>query len=257
MRPDIISVFARLCLVLIGIAGFCIICFANPEISTTEDDSTVIVGDAPEEKVYVFGRSVIVKKHAAEVLAVGGDVDIEGRVDGDVATIGGNITQREGAYIGGDIIVIGGTYKSESQSPLREFGKQTVVFGFLEEQLRNFGQNPSQIFSPSFSLSFLAQRIFVVHCGSSSPRLDDYSSRRGWSLCCPDTIIIVKDMCSRCDSLSYNRWIDNWRPTVLPNYFVSNSGLDGNVSSYSRLCIGPGYTSGQSRKVCPKTFSFS
>lgn len=135
---------------------------AHPEISTSDDQSTIIVNNAPEEKIVAFGKSVIVKKQAEGVIAVGGDIIIEGRVEGDVATIGGNITQKEGAYIGGDIIVFGGTYKSESQTPLREAGKETVVFGFLEEELRNFGQNPAQIFSPSFSLSFLAQRVFVA-----------------------------------------------------------------------------------------------
>lgn len=122
----------------------------------------MIVNDAPEEKVLAFGKSVEVKKQAAEVLSVGGDVTVEGRVEGDVATLGGNIIQKEGAYIGGDIIVIGGTYKSESATPLRAAGKETVVFGILEEELRNFGQNPTEIFSPSFSLGFLAQRIFVA-----------------------------------------------------------------------------------------------
>lgn len=163
LRPQCVSaVLMKSCLVAAGIFCSYTMCFCHPEISTSDDDSTVTVGDAPAEKVYVFGKSVVIKKHAKEVLAVGGDVTIEGQVDGDVATIGGNITQSEGAYVGGDIIVIGGKYKSESQSPLRENGKQTVVFGFLEDQLRNFGQNPSQLFSPSFSLGFMAQRIFVA-----------------------------------------------------------------------------------------------
>ncbi len=122
----------------------------------------MIVNDAPEQEVYVIGKSVIVKKAAKGVLAVGGDVTVEGRIEGDVATIGGNVIQKEGSYIGGDIIVFGGAYKPESENPLREAGKKTVMFGVLEEQLRDIGQNPSQIFSPSFSLSFLAQRLFVA-----------------------------------------------------------------------------------------------
>ena len=141
--------------------GFCICLYANPEITTSDDQTTVIVNDAPEQEVYVIGKSVVVKKAAKGVLAVGGDVTVEGRVDGDVATIGGNVIQKEGSYIGGDIIVFGGAYKPESQNPLREPGKETVMFGVFEEELRNFGQNPSQIFSPSFSLGFLAQRLVL------------------------------------------------------------------------------------------------
>jgi hypothetical protein len=112
--------------------------------------------------VIVFGKSVIVNKQAKGVLAVGGDVTIEGRVEGDVATIGGNVIQKENAYIGGDIMVIGGAYRPESDNPYREPGKETVIFGVFEEELRAFGQNPLQIFSPSFSLGFLAQRLVVV-----------------------------------------------------------------------------------------------
>lgn len=110
----------------------------------------------------VIGKSVIVKTRAKSALAIGGDVIVEGRVEGDVGTIGGNVIQKENAYVGGDVIVFGGSYKPESQNPFREPGKETVMFGVFEEELRNFGQNPSQIFSPSFSLGFLAQRLVLA-----------------------------------------------------------------------------------------------
>ena len=140
----------------------CLAVWAHPEISTSEDDKTVIVNDAPDQEVYVIGKSVIVNKQAKGVLAVGGDVIVEGRIEGDVATIGGNVIQKKDAYIGGDIIVFGGAYKPESDKPLREPGKETVMFGVFEEELRNFGQNPSQIFSPSLSLGFVAQRLVLA-----------------------------------------------------------------------------------------------
>ena len=161
-RPIFPHGLAEVLLFLCFLQLFSIAIFAHPEISTSEDQTTVIVNDAPEQEVYVIGKSVIVDKQAKGVLAVGGDVIINGRVEGDVATIGGNVIQRENAYVGGDIIVFGGTYKPESQNPLRESGKETVSFGMFEEELRNFGQNPTQIFSPSFSLVFLAQRIILA-----------------------------------------------------------------------------------------------
>ncbi len=151
---------------LFGVVGILFVsasAFAiGPEISTSEDQTTVIVNDAPDQEVYVFGKSVIVNKRAKGVLAVGGDVVVEGRIEGDVATIGGNVIQKENAYIGGDIIVFGGAYKPESADPLRQPGKETVSFGVFEDELRNFGQNPSHIFSPSFSVGFLAQRLVVA-----------------------------------------------------------------------------------------------
>lgn len=130
-------------------------------ISTTEDGQTLIIDDAGSE-VLAFGKNVIVKKHAQGVFAFGGDIIVEGTVDADVATIGGSVTQREGALIGGDVIVIGGTFNAEGKQPLRNPEKQTVVFGVFEEEFRSFAQNPSSIFSPALTWSFVAQRVLSI-----------------------------------------------------------------------------------------------
>lgn len=140
----------------------CAFVLASPEITTSEDNTTVIVNNAPEQEVISFGKTVIIKTRAKSALAIGGDVVVEGYVESDVGTIGGNVIQKEKAYIGGDIIVFGGAYKPEADNPLREPGKETVMVGVFEEELRSFGQNPSQLFSPSLSLSFIAQRIVVA-----------------------------------------------------------------------------------------------
>lgn len=144
------------------IAAFVSVSFANPEISISDDETTVIVQNAPEQEVYVFGKSVIVRRQAKGVLAIGGDVTVEGRVEGDVATIGGNVIQEENAYIGGDVIVFGGSYKPKSQLPLREEGRETVMFGVLEDEIKGFAQQPSTLFSPTFSASYFVQRIVVA-----------------------------------------------------------------------------------------------
>lgn len=149
-RPALSPHSAKLILLLLALQTFCIIAYANPEITTSDDQTTVTINDAPEQEVYVIGKSVVVRKRAKGVLAIGGDITVEGRIEGDVATIGGNVIQKEDAYIGGDIIVFGGTYKPEGRNPLREAGKETVSFGMFEDELRNFGQNPSQIFAPLF-----------------------------------------------------------------------------------------------------------
>ena len=132
------------------------------QIATSEDQSTVIINDAPDQEVYVIGKSVIVNKSAKGVLAVGGDVIVEGRIEGDVATIGGNVIQKENAYIGGDIIVFGGAYKPESSTPQREAGKETVTFGVFEDEIRDLGQNPYQIFAPALTVGFIAQRFVLA-----------------------------------------------------------------------------------------------
>lgn len=136
--------------------------FAHPEISTSEDNSTVYVGDAPEQHVVIFGKGVVVQKRAKGIVAIGGDVTVEGSVEGDVATIGGNVIQKEKASIGGDVIVVGGTYKAESATPIREEGKQTMMFAAFEGEIREMAQNPSQIFTPELSVAFFTHRLLLA-----------------------------------------------------------------------------------------------
>lgn len=131
-------------------------------MSTSEDGQTLFVDDAPEMRVIAFSKTVVIRNRAKEVFVWGGDVRVEGSIDGDVAVIGGSVVQAEQGYIGGAIIVFGGEYRPESRSPLRGDGKETVVFGMFEEELRGIAENPSRIFAPSFSLTFLAQRLVSV-----------------------------------------------------------------------------------------------
>lgn len=146
-------------------ACFCVlatIAVAQPQLSVSVEDNTMIIGEAGDMEVVAFGRSVVIKGRAKGVLSVGGDVTIEGRVDGDVATIGGSIIQKSGAYVGGDVIAFGGAYKPEDAQPLRESEKETVVFGMFEEELRSVMQNPAELLSPTWSISFIAQRLLSV-----------------------------------------------------------------------------------------------
>ncbi|MGD9628445.1 MAG: hypothetical protein AB7V18_04300 [Pyrinomonadaceae bacterium] len=132
--------------------------FAAPEISQI-DEQTIEVNDAAEMQVVAVAKTVIIKKSAKEVFVFGGDVIVEGSVTGDVGVIGGTIIQKEGGFIGGDVIAIGGSYKPDAEKPLRTEGKETIVFGILEDELRDLGQNPSQILSPSLTPAFMAQRL--------------------------------------------------------------------------------------------------
>lgn len=133
--------------------------FASAAITTSPDGEDLEVHNSPEMQVIAVAKNVVVKKSAKDVFVFGGDIVIEGHVSGDVAVLGGSITQKEGAFIGGDVIVIGGAYKPESQQPLRSDGKETIVFGILEDELRELGRNPGSIFSPTITPTFLALRI--------------------------------------------------------------------------------------------------
>jgi hypothetical protein len=134
----------------------------SPNITTSDDQKTLIIEGNADTQVFSFGKNVIVRQTAKEVFVFGGDVIIEGTVDGDVGAIGGSVIQKENATIGGDVIVLGGTYKPEAQKPLRTAEKETVIIGIFEEELRNFAQNPAEVFSPTLTWGFLAQRFLSI-----------------------------------------------------------------------------------------------
>lgn len=132
---------------------------ALPEISLGADETTLTVEDAPEMQVIAVSKNVIIRKHVKEVLVWGGDVIVEGRVEGDVAAIGGSVIHKESGYIGGDVIVFGGEYRAEGPNPLRGPERETIMFGMFEDELRSAAQDPASLLSPSFTPAFAAQRI--------------------------------------------------------------------------------------------------
>jgi hypothetical protein len=148
---------------LVAAAAFILVTavFSFAQISATQTE-TFTVDDAPDQEVVSYGKTVIVKTRAKGVLAIGGDVIVEGSVSGDVGAIGGSVIQKEGSYIGGDVFAVGGRYRPESAAPLREEGRETVMFAGYEEEIREFSQNPTSLFSPNFSLRFLAWRILSI-----------------------------------------------------------------------------------------------
>lgn len=144
------------------ILAACLTIFPQTSLTTQPGENTVTIEDAPEMEVFSFGKTVIINGEAKGVLSFGGDVIVKGRVSGETAAIGGNIVQEKDAFIGGDIIVFGGTYQARSDKPLRTAGKETVMFAVLEDELRDLTKNPARIFSPALSWAFLAQRFLSV-----------------------------------------------------------------------------------------------
>jgi hypothetical protein len=135
--------------------------FSFAQVSQQSGANTFVVDDAPDMEFVVYGKTVIVKNQAKGALSFGGDVIVEGRVYGDVAAIGGSVIQKEGAYIGGDVIVVGGEYKPVG-TPLREEGRETIMYAGYEQEVRDLVQNPASLFAPSFSIAFVAQRILSI-----------------------------------------------------------------------------------------------
>jgi hypothetical protein len=129
-----------------------------------DDRAPLVVEGVRESDVFGWGQSVVVRGHVRHgVMAFGGDVIIEGTIDGDVATIGGSIVEREGAQVGGDVIVLGGSYRrSSTNARVRNPASTSVMFEGFEPELRNIMRNPASLLAPQWSLPYLGSRVLAV-----------------------------------------------------------------------------------------------
>lgn len=128
-----------------------------------ENEAPLIVDGVAEGDVFGMGRTVevrgVVKKG---VIAFGGDVIVEGRVEGDVGTIGGSVFQRDGSYIGGDVLVFGGAYHHGTNESERGPEGKTVMYAGYEEELREIMRNPASLLSARWSAAYVGQRLLAV-----------------------------------------------------------------------------------------------
>jgi len=129
--------------------------------NSTNQSVTVISGNS-EGTVYGLGNSVRITGTAKEAIALGGDVIVEGTVEGDVATIGGSVIQKAGARIGGDVMVFGGTYRTEDPHANRNPEATTIMYAGYQQELAAMMKNPTGLFSPHWSPSYLGIRLLVI-----------------------------------------------------------------------------------------------
>ena len=127
------------------------------------EEQVVLVNGVTDSTVFGLGNSVritgTVKRGA---MSLGGDVIVEGVVEGDVATIGGSVIQRPGSRIGGDVIVLGGTYEAHDGPAGRNPTAKTIMYAGYQQELRDMMRNPTGIFSPRWSPTYLGTRLLVV-----------------------------------------------------------------------------------------------
>ena len=130
-------------LILVGVA------------SAQNAKDTLVISGTNEGPVVGVGKSVRITGSAQEAVSLGGDVIVEGVVDGDVAAVGGSVILKNGARIGGDVMVIGGSYRAEDPHPNRNPEAMTLMYAGYEQELRNMMNNPSGIFSPRWTSTYL------------------------------------------------------------------------------------------------------
>ena len=151
---DLNRLFALLLtvLVLVGVAS----------AQNAKEKETIVISGANEGPVVGLGKSVRITGSAQEAVSLGGDVIVEGVVDGDVAAVGGSVIQKAGARIGGDVMVIGGSYRPEDAHPNRNPNAMTMMYAGYEQELSNMMNNPTGIFSPRWTSTYLGTRLLVV-----------------------------------------------------------------------------------------------
>ncbi|HEY8227874.1 MAG TPA: hypothetical protein VIG25_21565 [Pyrinomonadaceae bacterium] len=154
------SFLSRLILVLLMLSGV-VYGQAGTSRQTTED--VVLVDGVTDSTVFGLGRSVKITGTVKQgAIAFGGDVIVEGTVEGDVAAVGGSVIQLDGSRIGGDVIVLGGVYRSGEKPPNRNPSSMTMMYAGYQQELRDIMQNPTGLLKPRWTPSYVGTRILVV-----------------------------------------------------------------------------------------------
>lgn len=134
---------------------------AYAQDSNTEN--VVLVNGTTDSTVFGLGNSVRITGTVKQgAMSLGGDVIVEGVVEGDVATIGGSVIQLPGSSIGGDVIVLGGTYSASDVSAKRNPRSMTIMYAGYQQELRDMMRNPTGLFSPHWTPTYLGTRFLVV-----------------------------------------------------------------------------------------------
>lgn len=130
---------------------------------SASDEKVVIIEGINDSTVFGLGNSIKITGTVKQgAMGLGGDVIVEGVVEGDVAAIGGSVIQRAGSRIGGDVIVLGGTYRADDTPANRNPSAKTMMYAGYQQELRDMMRNPTGLFSPRWTPSYLGTRLLVV-----------------------------------------------------------------------------------------------
>lgn len=157
-KLDLNRIFAMLMWVLL--------LFGVATVASAQSDHTenvVVIDGVNEGTVFGLGNSIRITGTVKQgAMGLGGDVIVEGVVEGDVATIGGSVIQRAGSRIGGDVIVLGGTYRADDTPANRNPAAKTMMYAGYQQELRDMMRNPTGLFTPRWTPAYLGTRLLVV-----------------------------------------------------------------------------------------------
>ncbi|MDQ1729178.1 MAG: hypothetical protein QOD33_1303 [Pyrinomonadaceae bacterium] len=153
----------RTCCLTVGFLLMFLTVRAQVPTQPVPGDSPYVVDGVNDTIVYAVGQSLRINGTAKNgAFALGGDVIVKGTVEGDVAAVGGSVIMLEGARIGGDVMVIGGSYQHADQPPNRNLAGQTIMFAGYEQELRNLMRNPKDLFAPRWSAGYVGLRVLAI-----------------------------------------------------------------------------------------------
>ena len=147
---------------LVALLVWVLLLFGVASAQNAADDKVEVVSGTNQAKAYGLGNSVRITGSVKEAMSLGGDVIVEGVVEGDVATIGGSVIQKAGSRIGGDVIVIGGSYLTDDARPNRSPQAKTIMYAGYEHELKQMMRNPTGLFSPRWTPTYLGTRLLVI-----------------------------------------------------------------------------------------------
>src|SRR2546430_1787512 len=147
-------------------AVFIMVAAASAQPTSSEhpvDPHARAIDGVSNTTVFGMGQSIRITGRVKEgAIAFGGDVIVEGSVDGDVAAIGGSVIQRENARIGGDVIVLGGIYHHGKAAPDRDPKSVTIMYAGYEDQLRRVMRDTFSVLYPPLSVVFFGTRLLAI-----------------------------------------------------------------------------------------------
>jgi hypothetical protein len=160
LKPlEVLRAFAFLACLLIPIGA---VCGQSAPAAATEEKVVVISG-VTNSTVFGLGESLRITGTVKQgAMSFGGDIIVEGIVEGDVASIGGSVIQLPGSRIGGDVIVLGGTYQPGEPAGQRNSAAMTIMYAGYQQELRNLVRSPSGLLSPHWTPVYLGTRLLLI-----------------------------------------------------------------------------------------------
>jgi hypothetical protein len=148
---------------IVAMLVWVLLLFGAASAQGASDEKVVVVEGVNEGTVFGVGQSLRITGTVKQgAMSFGGDVIVEGTVEGDVATIGGSVIQKAGSRIGGDVIVLGGSYQTDDTPAIRGPEGMTMMYAGYQQELRDMMRNPTGIFSPHWTPTYIGTRLLVV-----------------------------------------------------------------------------------------------